>query len=127
MPTPLEQLVGTMTLAELADRSGRSIESIVAWAHGQRAAPAAKRNGGRRARAAVLPSKLDLSSPDGRSSYDARILEVVLAADEPVNAEHVRSQVGGTPHEVRTALKRLIAAKEIKSQGRARATRYQER
>jgi hypothetical protein len=122
----LETLVGRMTLSELSDRSGRSVESIVDWAmgSGSGASPrkaAASVTDGRPAR---RTKAADTRSKQGRDTYDQAVLTTVRGASGAIGASAIRKQVGGTPLQVRAALNRLIERGAVTYQGRARATRY---
>ena len=126
----LESLVATMTLAELATRSGKSVEEIVAWALGEEAIRGAVRAARAKAKpAAAAPRRgrsrsVNTRTPAGRDAYDRAVLDVVKAASGPVGAQTIRKRVGGTALQVRTALNRLIESGSVKYQGRARATQY---
>lgn len=126
--TALETLVGELTVAELASKSGRSVEDIVGWAmtgagagrsatSGRTAAPRAAVSNGRR-------KGVDTRSAKGRAAYEADVLQLVEAAKVPISAPEIRAKAGGTPQQARAALNRLIEAGKITYQGRARATRY---
>lgn len=130
--TALEALVSSMTIADLSERSGKSVEEIVDWAmkgqggtrksprtNGVAAAPAAE-SGGRRRRGGSVNTR----TPAGREAYDSSVLSSVQDASSPIGAAAIRKQVGGTPLQVRAALNRLIEKGQVTYQGRARATRY---
>jgi hypothetical protein len=59
-----------------------------------------------------------------RADYDARILDVLREADEPLSPTEVCERVGGTAHEARTALQRLAAAKKITRTWKSRGDGY---
>ncbi len=48
-----------------------------------------------------------------RAAYDARILDALRDAGEPLSPSEVHERVGGSPQETRTALQRLAAAKKV--------------
>lgn len=48
-----------------------------------------------------------------RAAYDARILDALHDASEPLSPSQVRDRVGGSALEARTALQRLAAAKKV--------------
>jgi hypothetical protein len=48
-----------------------------------------------------------------RAAYDARILNVLRDAEEPLSPREIRELVGGSALEARTALQRLAAAKKV--------------
>lgn len=48
-----------------------------------------------------------------RAAYDARILEALREANEPLSPSQVQERVGGSATEARTALQRLAAANKI--------------
>ena len=129
-----------MTLSELADRSGKSVTQIIAWAlpgksgGGKAPAPraAAKTNGAPSSKAAAKPSAaggkgskaVNTRTPEGRAKYDAAVYDAVAAAGQPVGSSKLRKSVGGTPLQLRTALNRLIEEGKVTYEGKARATRY---
>lgn len=89
------RLLGTLTIAECCD--GEANEDAV-----------------------ELHSKAKL-----RETYDARILEALRDAEEPLSPSEVCELVGGTTHDARTALQRLAAAKKITRTWKARGHGYQ--
>lgn len=60
-----------------------------------------------------------------RAAYDARILDELDRADEPLSPVEIRERVGGTAQDARTALQRLTAAKKITRTPKARGHGYQ--
>ncbi len=112
--TTLEALASTLTIAELADKSGRSISEIVAFAMPS--------NGHARDRAAS--ATVDTQTASARDRYDARVLKALQAADGWSRATQIRERVGGSPLQIRTALHRLIERGVISQRGQARATEY---
>jgi hypothetical protein len=64
-------------------------------------------------------------SLDGREAYDKRVLAFVRGHNgDFIPARTVQEAVGGTAHQVRKALNRLIENGLVTYQGRARGTRY---
>ena len=142
--SPLEALVGSMSIAELSQRSGKSVGQIVDWALGTRGtvgrprgssnapAPAASASAttkrGRGSNNAASGSgggkAVNVRTPAGRESYTQAVLEAVQNAKSPIGAGALRKKVGGTALQVRTALNKLKETRQIKSEGRARARRY---
>jgi hypothetical protein len=61
---------------------------------------------------------------EGRDAYDEQVLTAINAAREPVAAEQVIKDVGGTGLQFRTATQRLLSRKKIKRTGKARGTSY---
>ncbi|PRQ00611.1 hypothetical protein ENSA5_27920 [Enhygromyxa salina] len=59
-----------------------------------------------------------------RAAYDARILDALREADEPLSPTEVRELVGGSPDQARTALQRLAAAKKITRTWKSRGHGY---
>lgn len=133
-PSPLEQLVRTMSIEELSNRSGRSIEQIVDYALGNASSSSASRRSPptkvSRARKSGAPkrtastSKVDTRTAEGRDAYDEAVLGVIKNADHPISANEIRAEVGGTPIQLRAAVKRLEESRQIKTRGKARGTRY---
>ncbi len=126
----LEEFVGSMTLSELAQRSGKSVSQIIEWA-GSKARPA--KAAPARAAAAAAPAKkpsgrgsknVNTRTPEGRAAYDEAVFEAVSGAKDAVGSAYLRKRIGGTPLQLRTALNRLIESGKVTYQGKARATRY---
>ena len=137
--TTLESLVAQMTVAELAQRSGRSIsdliELVLSQSGGPRAASPAT-NGHQRGKPGRKPAAAaPAASPGrkkgaqtrtqaGRATYDESVLLAVKTSKGKVKAEELRRKVGGTPPQLRAALARLIENGVVKSAGKARGTTY---
>ena len=137
----LEALVASMTISELSERSGKTVEDIVEWAmagregaskapratrppKGRASAPSPKPAAAPKAAPRAANDAVDTRSAAGRRVYEQAVLAVVRDAEDPFSAPAIRSSVGGTPLQVRTALNRLIENGALNYQGRARATRY---
>jgi hypothetical protein len=60
-----------------------------------------------------------------RAVYDARILDVLAEADEPLSPTEVCDRVGGTARQARTALQRLAAANKVRRTWKARGQGYE--
>jgi hypothetical protein len=60
---------------------------------------------------------------ESREAYDASVLAFVKSGGK-VAAADVRKVCGGTAHQARTSLNRLIATEELTYEGQARATKY---
>ncbi len=123
-----------MTISELADRSGRSVSQIIAWAHpgksgeSKTAAPkAAPKKPAAKAPAAPSTGggkNVNTRTPEGRAAYDVAVLNAVTASNKPIGSSKLRKAIGGTPLQLRTALNRLIEDGKVTYQGKARATKY---
>jgi hypothetical protein len=119
--TALEQLVGSMTVAQLARCAGITIDDIVAVTVGRARttkmrAPA---NGG------VRPHE---PRPSGNkyeraAAYTAGVANVVRTAKRPISSKEIRATVGGNATRCRLALERLIAAGAIDHDGGATSAR----
>jgi hypothetical protein len=59
-----------------------------------------------------------------RADYDARILDALRDAEEPLSPTEVCERVGGTAHDARVALQRLAAAKKITRTWKSRGHGY---
>jgi len=68
--------------------------------------------------------EVDTRTPAGRDRYDKAVLNMVLNASQPIAAATIRSDLGGTPLQVRASLNRLIEDGKVEYQGQARAMRY---
>ncbi len=124
-----------MTLSELADRSGKSVTQIIAWAlpgksgGAKASAPRAKtpaRAGGGGGKGGGGKA-VNTRTPEGRAAYDVDVLNAVQGANKPVGSSYLRKKAGGTSLQMRTALNRLIEAGKVTYQGKARATKYSAR
>lgn len=137
----LEALVSSITLSDLAQRSGRTVEEIVAWAlRDERPAQTPRRTVAPKPIAAVpSPAQapepvsrrsaggsktVNTRTPEGRTRYDEAVLALVQESNAPVAAATIRDRLGGTPLQVRAALNRLIDEGKVTYKGRARAMRY---
>ncbi len=135
----LDQLVGNMTVQQLAEAAGTSVEEVVqavVWGskRGQLSVavaatvPAAASKPRRAARGgASVGNGIDTRSAVGRDAYDVALLGVLKDTGEPMSAEQLRDVVGGTPLQARSRLKALVKKRRVKTSGRARATKYQAR
>jgi hypothetical protein len=119
MSTVLEDLIGSMTLGELARLAGSTVSDVVAKVMDNSAVRSAKPTAAAPISSATKPRKL----PKGGLSV-AAVLEVLKTAKAPVAAQDVRAKVGGTANQVRAALAKLAQAKQIKITGERRGTRY---
>jgi hypothetical protein len=54
-----------------------------------------------------------LNKAGHRAAYDARILDALRDAGEPLSPTEIQERVGGSAQEARTALQRLAAAKKV--------------
>ncbi len=125
MPNALETLVGNLTLADLAARTNRTVEDLVAFAFA--GAPADRRERPPKNGVASRPARsngVDTRTVAGREAYQAAVLEAIAKAGDWTSAAEVRSQVGGTPIQFRAAVNRLIEDGRVRFTGKARATRY---
>lgn len=146
----LEQLVGNMTVAQLAEAAGMDIDAVVSLVLGSketgaaRQAPAAaKGRGGRKpgrrpaaeaAPAAVAATEEEEAGGDegghntrtrsGRQELDNAILDFLKGQPEPVRALDIRKAIGGTAAQIRTRLNYLIEKGKVTYKGRASGTRY---
>ena len=138
----LENLIASMSVAQLAEMAGMDVESMVTLVleRGGRgtAAPKAKgRRGGRKkaeaaegeAATQAAPAKKSGSGHNtrtkaGRDALDAAILEFLGSQSDPVRALDIRKGVGGTSAQVRTRLNYLISQSKVAYKGRASGTRY---
>jgi hypothetical protein len=134
--TTLESLVAQMTVAELAQRSGRSIsdviELVLSHSGSVRARPSTngeRKRGAKPAPAAPAPrgkkgGAAQVRTQAGRANYDESVLAAVKASKGKAKAEELRKKIGGTPPQLRAALARLIEDGKVKSTGKARGTAY---
>jgi hypothetical protein len=131
MPNALEVLVGEMTLRELAAKSQRSVDQIVAFAmRNGAAARTPKAAAPARADAASVPKKagragkVNTRSASGRAAYEQAVYDTIAGSKGKIAATQIRAKIGGTPQQARAALNRLIEQGRLTYEGKARATRY---
>src|SRR5690606_38118206 len=73
----------------------------------------------------ILSQEVDVRTSAGREAYEARVLAYLRSCEgNLVPARQVQEQVGGTMHQLRRALNRMIERGQITYEGRARGTRY---
>jgi hypothetical protein len=128
MPSSLETLVGSMTIAELAERSGKSVETIAAFALGgrspSRSSSAPSDSGARAPRKGARKGSKAATPADDGGSFDEQVLAAITAAGGEARSVDIEDKVGGTSEERRAALHRLVKARKLKRSGVARGTRY---
>jgi hypothetical protein len=131
MSNPLEDLVASMSVRELSERSGRTVSEIAVFALGgarspSNTTPRTTPNPARNGAASPKPrgGAVDTRSAAGRAAYEAAVHGVVRDATDVVSANDVRANVGGTAMQARAALNRLIEQGRIRYKGKARGTRY---
>lgn len=126
MPSALEDLVGSMSISELAQRSGKTIEAITAFAlgdtNGSPRAKASPQSTATRLRKETTGQRTTATARAG--SFDEKVLAAIVAAGGEARSVDIEAAVGGTAEERRGALHRLVAAKKLKRSGIARATKY---
>jgi hypothetical protein len=123
MLTSLELLVSNMTVADLAQHTGVSVEEIVALAVRRprattpaaspparaKPAPAARgvRKGGNTA-GTTARGKAG-NKYERAAAYTAKVADVVRSARGPISSADIRAKIGGNVTRARLALQRLIA------------------
>jgi hypothetical protein len=118
----LETLLGEFTLNDLAERTGKTVEQIVAFAMNDEPTKASKP---KPKLVAIDTESVNTRTPEGREAYDEAILVFLKARKGHwMRAGEIREACGGTALQARTALARLIEEEKITYQGRARATEY---
>lgn len=130
----LESIVGTLTVGELASRSGRTIGEIVSFAV-EGASPTRSSNASRKREVVVVERPVAKSkrngvntrTPDGRAEYDEDLFNALEESADWMGAGALRKRVGGSPLQARTALTRLVESNRIEFRGRARSTMYRAR
>lgn len=136
MSSALEQLVGNMTIAQLAANSGITVNDLVeALRPRGETKPTAARKTKPTAARETQPTELSDAGTGsseetttrtraGREALDAAILSFLEGQPEPVRSLTIRQAVGGTPAQVRTRLNFMIEKGEVNYTGRASGTRY---
>lgn len=133
----LEQLVGNMSVAQLAESAGLTIDEVVALvlkragkAGGSRASAGAKRSGVSSQNKAAVGSfavterRHNTRTQAGRDALDGAIMSILKQTGEPMRAVDIREAVGGTAAQVRARLNALIGDGKLAYKGRASGTRY---
>jgi hypothetical protein len=129
--TALEHLVGNMQLAELAQRSGKSVSEIVAFAMGTKSSNGTTarlaKHGSPRASATPTAKRsaataVDTRTRQGRAELDQRMLDAIRSLGT-AKAKDLEG-VGGDELQRRASLHRLMASKQIRREGVARGTVY---
>jgi hypothetical protein len=135
----LEQLVGNMTVAQLADAAGLSIDEVVSLVLKQGASrPSAV--GGRKASGdvptatshnkaaagsfAIAEREHETRTQGGRDALDRAILTVLKQTGQRMKAVDIRDAVGGSAAQVRARLNALIGDARVAYAGKASGTRY---
>lgn len=142
MHRSLESFVGGLTIAELAGRSGKTVEDLVGWAMSAKTGPASKQvsKGSAKKKSvvaatgapskAVKPAKkadkqsVNTRTSEGRAAFDTAVVDALIGVGKPVGATPLIKMVGGTALQMRTALARLVDERKATQTGRARATVY---
>ncbi len=136
MQRSLESFVGGLTIAELAQRSGKSVEDLVDWAMGGKSARASKPGATPSRKRKAVDTKparrpsggaVNTRTAEGRAAFDRAVIEALVEAGKAVGATPLIRKVGGTSLQMRTALARLVEAEKAVQRGRARATVYEAR
>lgn len=136
----LEQLVGNMTVAQLAEVAGLSIDEVVGLVLKKGASRPASGGRGRKDSGdaptttshnkaaagsfAVTERQHETRTQAGRDALDKAILTVLKQTGERMRAVDVRDAVGGTAAQVRARLNALIADARVSYGGKASGTRY---
>jgi DNA-binding transcriptional ArsR family regulator len=124
MSTALEELVGAMSVGELAKFAGSSVAEVVAKVLGSSSVAKPLRDVVEaKPVSATATQRVPRKLPKGALSSTA-VLEVLRATKAPVPAQDVRAKVGGTPNQVRAVLSKLIEAGKVKAVGERRGTKY---
>ncbi len=134
----LENLIGNMSVTQLADTAGISVTALVELVLGgqkaKKSAPAARAKAPREAakpaaragkKAAPAGAAHNTRTQAGREALDAAILEFLGGRSEPSRALEVKAAVGGTSAQVRARLNTLIEERKVSFSGKASGTRYQ--
>ncbi len=123
----LESFVGQMTVAELCNRTGRSVEELLAFCSNRRpakttpasAAPKAKapkKSGGKKRRVRA--------SSDELVALDERVMNLISSAKDGIGGREMANKTGETLPRLRGSLKRLVDKKKIRFAGNTAARRY---
>lgn len=134
----LETFIGEFTLNDLAQRSGKSVNEIVAFAMGE-TLPKTPKPVTLKEAATVTDIKkakkgrhmddststVETRTPEGRAAYDEAVLSHLRAnKGQWMGAGEVRKACGGSALQVRTSLGRLLENESVEYEGEARGTKY---
>lgn len=123
----LESFVGQMTVAELCNRTGRSVEELLAFCSNRRPAKSTSatpkattktktKSGGKKRRVRA--------SSDQLVALDERVLNLITAAKNGIGGREMADKTGETLPRLRGSLKRLVDKKKIRFAGNTAARRY---
>jgi hypothetical protein len=121
----LETMIASMTLAELAKLANSTVEQIVTTAMSS----SRSRSNDRPPVHSSAPVRMlaghraEATVPRGGVRVD-RLLNVVAGAKGPIDINAIRAKIGGSPDQLRAALKKLATAGQVKITGKRRGTRY---
>ncbi len=133
--TSLQQLVGNMTVSDLARVAGIDVQEVVATVVGNsrgntpkpaRTRTASKSRGAsRRApRAAAKPNPRG-NRDERAAAYTERVRAAIVGAKAPVSSAEIRAKAGGNTARCGLAIKRLVAAGVVTHDGgKTSARRY---
>lgn len=130
MSGSLNELVGNMTVADLANVVGLDVREVVAMVMGSKRPNAStKRAAPRKAKRAATraaPKPNPRGNRDERAAaYTAKVRDAIVNAKSPVSSAEIRAKAGGNTSRCGLALKRLLTAGVIKHDGgRTSARRY---
>jgi len=110
-------LVPSLTIAEL----GGSASAAAPGKRRGRPPGSGKKKAGRKP---GRPKGAATRTQAGRSDYDEKVMASISGSKGPISAEQARKKIGGTPMQFRAAVERLLAAKKVKREGKARGTKY---
>jgi len=122
----LEDLVGTMTLSDLARFANTSVEAIVALAVDKSTMPRstdAPTNGAGVPHTGTRPQLRPDKVSRGGLRLD-HVLATLAALGAPAKLDDVRTRTGGSVPQVRAALQKLAEAGKVDITGERRGTRY---
>lgn len=137
MISALEQLVGNMTIAQLAAARGMTVTELGALVleagspRGETPKPTASSRPKAKPKAKESPEAGTANSTEtntrtraGREALDESIVDFLKSQSEPVRAVDIRNGIGGTAAQIRTRLNVLIEQGRVNYKGRASGTRY---
>ena len=123
----LETFVGEMTVAELCNRTGRSVEDLLAFCSSGRPAKSASTGtpGGAKPKAKSSgKTRRVRATSDELVALDERVLGLIRAAKDGVGGREMANKTGETLPRLRGSLKRLVDKRKVRFAGNTAARRY---
>ena len=123
----LESFVGQMTVAELCNRTGRSVEELLAFCSNRRPAKSTSVSSAPKAKTKAKAggkNRRVRASSDELVALDQRVMGLITAAKDGIGGREMADKTGETLPRLRGSIKRLVDKKKIRFAGNTAARRY---